>query len=145
MSEEEEEIVSGYKWIYFIIAAALLTFMFLYLYTAFAEYQTGKLECTDDSIGAIMIAKVQYAPCFTYYDSALQRYIPGTIDMDKFTQGTFDACFIYLTKRANISVDGKSVGQEIFEPKIINKTVWVYTGAEKKPSTIQFQFEESQC
>ena len=141
----EEGGVTGYKWIYFLVAGFLLVFIFLYLYSAFAQYQEGKIECTDDIIDEIIVAKVLFAPCFIVYNPDLGRYIPGTIDMTKFTQETLDSCFYYLTKRVNITLEGTSIGVAIMEPKIINKTVWVVTDALQKPTTIQFMFEEPIC
>lgn len=141
----DEGGVTGYKWIYFLFAGLILTIMFFYLYTAFAEYQGGKVECTDSIIDEIIVAKVLFAPCFTSYDTDLGRYIPGAIDMKKFTQETLDACFSYITKRVNITLEGTSIGSAIIEPKVINKTVWVVTDAGRKPTTIQFMFEEPVC
>src|SRR3989344_8195522 len=95
--------VLGYKGIYFIAAMFLLAFIFLYMHSAFANYQTGKVECTDTAIQEIMIAKVLYGDCFTYTDPQTQQTLPGTIDLSKFTQENLDTCFSYITEKVKLT------------------------------------------
>lgn len=139
------QYVLGYKGVYFLIAAFLLTFIFFYVYGAFNEYQTEKLTCNEDVLNELMIAKVLYSPCFTYYDEATARSIPGTIDLSKFTQATLKSCFTVIDQKVNISVMGTTIGRKIYEAESINKTIWLYKGEEKIPTTIQFIFEEPAC
>ena len=137
--------VLGYKGLYFIISLFALTFIFLYMHSIFAEYQAEKVQCVDAALEDILIAKVLYSDCFSYKDPNIQQSLPGTIDTVKFNQQTLDTCFSYLTKRVNISIEGKNIGEQIYNPVSINKTIWFYENTEQRPSTIQFTFEEHAC
>ncbi len=137
--------VLGYKSVYFIAAMFLLAFIFLYMHSAFANYQTGKIECTDTAIQEIMIAKILYGPCLTYTDPQTQQSIPGTIDFNKFTNETLEGCFSFITEKMKLTLNGKSIGESIYDPYSINKTTWVYNGEEKEPATLKFTFEEPPC
>jgi len=141
------QFVLGYKGIYFIIALFLLTFMFLYLHTAFQEYQSVKTTCTDTAYQEIMLGKLLYSSCFTWYDAELERSIPGTIDKNKFTQQNLDSCFTFIARRVKLSVEGTTLesGGKIYDPTIINKTIMLYENGNSKPSTLQITFEEPAC
>ncbi|MSR86289.1 hypothetical protein EXS74_02745 [Candidatus Woesearchaeota archaeon] len=137
--------VLGYKGIYFIAAMFLLAFIFLYMHSAFANYQTGKIQCTKSSVQEIMIAKVLYGPCVTYTDPQTQQSIPGTIDISKFTNETLDTCFSFITEKMKLTLNEKRVGDSIYDPYYMNKTIWVYDGEKKENSILQFTFEEPPC
>jgi len=139
------QFVLGYKGLYFIVAMFLIAFIFLYMHNAFANYQTGKIECLDTSIQEIMIAKVLYDPCLTYTDPDTQQTIPGTIDFSKFTQENLDACFSYILEKKNLTLGEKSIGDAIYDPYSISKTTWLYDGEKKELAILQFTFEEPSC
>lgn len=123
----------------------IVLFIFLYLNSAFKQHQIAQLECTDQIIEEIMISKVLFSPCFVYYDTALQNYVPGTIDESKFTQENYDDCFEFITKKVNLSIQGKTIGEGIHSPHIINKTIYFYSSGNNIPTNIQFTFEEISC
>ena len=140
------QYILGYKSVfYFIVALFLLTFIFLYLHSAFNTYETKKIQCTDIAVEELMIAKLLYSDCFTYEDTELGRTLPGTVDKNKFSQESLETCFTFITKNINISLEGETIGQQIADPVHINKTIWVYENGEKRPATIQFTFEEPVC
>ncbi len=137
--------VLGYKGLYFIVALFILTFIFLFMRSAFIDYQAGKVECTDTAVNSVLIAQFLYSDCFTYGDTDIGQNLPGTIDKNKFTQENYVSCIYPLNQNVNISIDGKTIGKQIYNPYIINKTIWVYENNEKTFSTIQFTFEEPPC
>jgi len=139
------QYVLGYKWLYFLIALFVLTFIFLYMRSAFTDYQTEKVQCTDTALEEVMIAKVLYSDCFTYEDADIERTLPGTIDMSKFTTETINSCFTYIKKDMQIKIENTIIGETIIDPITIKKTVWLYENGEKKASTIEFLFEEKKC
>ncbi len=97
------QFVLGYKGIYFIVALFFLTFIFLFIYNAFLDYHTEKVQCTDTALEEIMIAKFLYGGCFTYVDPEVNRALPGTLDIHKFTQETLEQCFICRKRYTNPS------------------------------------------
>lgn len=137
--------VLGYKGLYFIAALFLLTFMFLYMHSAFAKYQAGKVDCIDTSIQENMVAKILYSTCMTYTDPNTQQTIPGTIDLGKFTKENLDACFLYTTDKIKLTLNGETIGDELYTPYTLNKMVWVYTSQSKAFTDLQFTFEEPAC
>ncbi|MDP3728860.1 MAG: hypothetical protein Q8R18_05425 [bacterium] len=139
------QFVLGYKWIYFLVALFLLTFIFLYLNSAFRDYQTEKVQCTDTALEEIMIAKFLYGECFTYVEPEIDRTLPGTVDISKFSQKNLEECFTFITKKVNITIEGKSIGGTIYDSVTINKTLWVYENNEHRTATVQFMFEEPAC
>ena len=139
------QFMLGYKGIYFIVALFILTFMFLFLYNAFLDYHTEKFQCTDTALEEIMIAKFLYGGCFTYVDPEVNRALPGTLDIHKFTQETLEQCFTFVEKDIQIQVEGKIIGEEIKNPITINKTLWVYEDNEQRTATVQFLFKEPTC
>lgn len=139
------QFVLGYKTIYFIVALFVLTFIFLFLYNAFLDYHTGKVQCTDTALEEIMIAKFLYGECFTYTDPEVNRALPGTVDISKFSQESLEDCFTFITKKVNITIEGKSIGESIADPIAVNKTIWVYENNNKRTGTVQFLFEEPKC
>ena len=136
----------GHKWVYFVVALFLLTFMFLFLRGMMVDYEVGRLSCVDDVIDEIIVAKLLYdEECFVYYDSDIGRQVPGTIDKSKFTQENYDNCFKFLDKKVNISIDDNTVGEQIFTPKTISKTILLYDEGTITPSMIQFTFASPTC
>ena len=139
------QFVLGYKGIYFIIALFVLTFIFLYLYNAFLDYNVEKTQCTDTVLEEIMIGKFLYGECFTYVDPEVDRALPGTLDMNKFTQETLDTCFSFVEKEIQIEVEGTTIGESIPNPIKVNKTLWIYENNEKRTAIVQFLFKEPAC
>ena len=139
------QYVLGYKWLYFLIALFLLTFMFLYLRTAFVDYQTVKVQCTDAALEEVMIAKVLYSDCFTYEDADLERSLPGTIDKSKFISENLESCFSYIKKDMQLKIEESIIGETITNPITVKKTIWFYENEEKKLTTVEFLFEEQKC
>ena len=132
------------KTIYFIIAMVLISFMVVYNYNAFSKNQSLKLECTDVAIDELMIQKYLFT-CFVYEDQDIKRNIPGIIDLSKFTRENYDSCFQFITKKTSITINDLTIGEEIHNPKIINKLIYVYNNGELKPSIMTFKFEETEC
>ena len=136
---------SGYKQFYFIIGMFVIAFLFIYLHQSFKQFSLESYECADDSYQEIMIAKTLYSDCFTYTDPDTQSTIPGTIDQSKFTQENYNNCFHFLIKKTNLTIDAVSIGEPIYDPVIINKTIWLYYNNNKVPKIITFMFEDSKC
>lgn len=132
------------KTMYFIIAMLLVAFMVMYNYSAFSKEQSMKIECTDVTIDNLMIQKYLFS-CFIYEDQDTQRNIPGTIDLSKFNQENYDSCFQYLEKKSKITLNGITIGEEIHNPKIINKFVYIYQDGTLQPTIIKFEFEDTEC
>lgn len=139
------QYVLGYKWLYFLIALFFLTFIFLYMRSAFVDYQTEKVQCTDTALEEIMIAKVLYSDCFTYKDPELERTLPGTIDINKFKHETLATCFSYIKKDMQLKIEEKIIGETIADPITVRKIVWLYEKNEKRTVTLEFLFEEKKC
>lgn len=139
------QYVLGYKWLYFVISLFILTFMFLYLRSAFADYQTQKVQCTDTALEEIMIAKILYSDCLTYVDPDIERTLPGTIDKTKFTTETLDSCFTYIKKDMQLKIGDTIIGETISNPITVKKTIWLYENGEKTPATLEFLFKEKKC
>ena len=137
--------ITGYKQIYFIIALFLIAFMFVYLHQSFKQYSQESFECTSEAYQEIMIAKILYSDCFTYTDPSTESIIPGSIDKTKFIQDNYNNCFNFLIKKTNLTIDGVSIGEPIYDPISINKTIWLYDGEGKTPNIITFRFEEPEC
>lgn len=137
--------ILGYKWIYYIVAIFLLATMFIYLHQAFQSYQLNKLACAEKTTDEIMIEKIIYAPCFTYYDRELQKSIPATIDLSKFTEANLEACFPYLKKDISLNINNQTIGATLASPWIINKAVHIYNNGEKSPATLAISFEKPTC
>ena len=97
-------------------------------------------------IDEIMIAKILYSPeCFVYYDTELQRAVPGTIDGTKFTQTQLDNCFTLITKDISFAIKDASIGANIMNPKEVTKPIFLVTEGKTVASTLTFTFEESTC
>ena len=140
------QVVLGYKWIYFIIAIFLITTMFLGLRGVLLKYQSGSIECIDGVVDEVMIAKSLYSPnCFVYTEGETGRAHPGTIDLEKFTNKTFENCFKYITKKAQLSIDDKIIGVFIYNPKEIRKPIFTYSSGNIEPATLKFTFAEASC
>jgi len=137
--------ITGYKQIYFIIALFIIAFMFVYLHQSFKQYSQESLECTSEAYQEIMIAKILYSDCFTYTDIDTNALIPGSIDKSKFIQESYNNCFHFIIKKTNLTIDGVSVGEPIYDPITINKTIWLYDNDEKTPKTLTFMFEDLEC
>jgi hypothetical protein len=133
----------GHKWVYFIIAIFLLAFMFLFLRSAFADYQVGKLQCADEVIDELMIAKVLYSPdCFAYYDKDTERTTVGMIDKAKFTHETYESCFTYIIKKVTLRIDDTTIGETIYSPKEMAKPILLYDEGAVTATTLYFTFAE---
>ena len=155
------EFVFGSMALYFIASMILVTIMFLALFNINLENQKGNLECIDSAYHEIMIAKMITSPtCFVYEDAELDRAIPGTIDLNKFTQENLDSCFPYLGLNqlsSYLSVESYTdthvqlklgdivLGSEIDDPQQINKNVLVYKDGEFTPDILTFIFEVPIC
>ena len=135
----------GYEQIYFIIALFVIAFMFIYLHQSFKQYNQESFECTSEAFQEIMVAKILYSDCFTYPDPDTQSTISGSIDKYKFTQDSYNNCFNFLIKKTNLTIGTISIGEPIYDPITINKTIWFYENNQKVPMTLTFIFEESQC
>jgi hypothetical protein len=119
--------------------------MLVYLHSAFKDYQTEQLLCTDRALEEIIIAKTLYSDCFVYYDEALERSTPGTLDESKFTQTNYGRCFRFTDKKTNITVMGKTIGEEVHSLRTINKTIYWYSNNQFIPTNIKFAFEGIDC
>lgn len=137
--------IEGYKQFYFIIALFVIAFLFIYLHQSFKQFSMESYQCTDQASQEIMVAKVLYSDCFTYTDPDTKATIPGTIDKSKFTQENYDKCFHFIIKKTNLTIDEISIGEPIYNPVVINKTVWLYNNNEKTPKILSFKFEEAGC
>jgi hypothetical protein len=137
--------ITGYKQIYFIVALFAIAFMFVYLHQSFKQFSQESVECTSEAYQEIMIAKILYSDCFTYKDPDIKAVIPGTIDKSKFTQENYNNCFNFLIKKTNLTLEDISVGEPIYDPLIINKTIWLYDNDQKISKILTFRFEESEC
>ena len=139
------QFIQGYKGIYMIFAIIMLAFMFLYLHKAFTEFQTVKTQCTETVTNEIMLAKILYSPCLTYYDPSLERSIPGTIDMSKFSNETLQTCFTYLTKKVQLKINDKTIGEKGYSQQTINKLIYIYDQGKTQTATLQFITEVPPC
>jgi hypothetical protein len=136
----------GHKWLYFIVAIFLLGTMFLGLRTTFISYQTESVTCISNTFDEIMIAKILYSPgCFTYIDEEINKPVPGTIDMKRFNNETLNQCFKFITKKVHLRIDDKSIGDQIFTPKIVKKPIYTYNDGKVTPNTLEFTFVEPAC
>ena len=147
--------------LFFIASMILVTIMFLTLFNVNLEQQQGSIECVDGVYHEIMMAKLLTAPsCFIYEDEDLGRAIPGTIDLDKFTQDNLDSCFPYLginqlqslisvesytDTHIQITLGDTTIGSEIDDPQTFSKNAYVYSEGETNPETITFSFEVPLC
>lgn len=137
--------ITGYKQLYFIIALFVIAFMFVYLHQSFKQFSLESFQCTGEAYQEIMIAKILYSDCFTYTDPDTQSTILGSIDKSKFIQENYNNCFHFLIKKTNLTIDSISIGEPIYDPIIINKTIWFYENNEKSPEIITFKFEDTEC
>ncbi len=136
----------GHKWLYFIVALFMLSFMFIYLKVMISDYEATRLECVDEVVDEVILAKLLYDDtCFTYYDEDLAKAIPGTLDKSKLTQENYDKCFEYIEKKVKIVIEDIEIGEEIFTPKTIKKFVYLYDEGQTTPTTVSFTFANPTC
>lgn len=136
----------GHKWVYFIVAIFLLSFMFLFLRSMFQEYQVQKTDCVDPLLNEIIVAKILYAPgCFVAYDEELGRAMPGIIDSKKLTQENYENCFKYIDKRVKITLGDKSIGEEIESLVTISKPVFILQDGSLTPASMNIIMEATAC
>ncbi len=111
-----------------------------------SDYEIGRMSCTDDVVDEIMVAKMLYdQDCFVYLDEDIDRAYPGIIDKSKFTQETYESCFLLLDKKINITIGETTIGEEIFTPKTINKAILLYDEGTVTPTTVSFTFANPTC
>ena len=136
----------GHKWVYFIVALLLLSFMFLYLRSGFQSAQIDLLTCTDDITDQIIVAKVLYdQDCFVYTDQQTQRAIPGIIDINKFTQEQYDSCFQRIDKKVTVTIGDLEIGEVIQNPKTITKPILLATEEQTTAGSITLTFADAGC
>ena len=135
----------GHKWLYFLVALFIIAFMFLYMRAMFQGYETDTVICTKETENSLMIAETLYSEnCFVYSDD--NRVYPGTIDWTKFTQEVFENnCYKNMLSEVNITIDGKNIGEPIYDPVIVWKTIYLYKDGEITPSSIRIMLEAPQC
>jgi len=151
------------KAIYFIFSILIVAAMFILFFNNAQEYQKGSVECLDNVYHELMIAKTLTSPsCFVYSDKELNRAIPGTIDLEKFTSTNLESCFKYLdldsvdflatgsvlSTKMQISVHNVTIGSNITSPYPLSKTVYLYENdklVSTTPEVITYTFEESKC
>ena len=141
-AQMSEQMVS-----YWIIVLVIATLMAGTLAGMMYYYNSNTFKCATNVENEIIIAKALYAPtCFTYYDEDISRYIPGTIDLERFKEENLEACYPYLDKLLGLEVEGTSIGYEFkAEPVEVNKFIYTYEGDEMKASVLTFKFEELAC
>ena len=140
-----QQYTLGQKWLYFIVALFIIAFMFLYLRAMFQNYEAESTTCLGDVQNSLFIAETLYSEnCFTYSDG--ERVYPGTIDWSKFTQTRWDSnCYKNMPDNVNLTLNGKNIGDAIYKPVIVNKTIYVYQDGEITPSTVSIMLEEPLC
>jgi len=120
--------------------------MFSHLQEASLNYQKGSIECISDVVDEIMVAKVMFSPsCFVYEDEETNRPVPGTLDINKFSNETLQECFKFITKKVKLTIGETSIGDHINSPRIINKPIYVYDSGEIAAEILEFTFVESEC
>lgn len=69
----------------------------------------------------VLMNRIMYSPCITYYDSGIGRGFPGIIDLGKFNSNTLDNCISYGDDNdyasANITLidlDGRNLGTRYY-------------------------------
>tara|TARA_Y100000310_G_scaffold331318_1_gene404642 strand:- start:138 stop:578 length:441 start_codon:yes stop_codon:yes gene_type:complete len=132
---------------YWIIVLLIATVMAGSLAGMMYYYDSNTFKCASSIENEIIIAKVLYSPnCFTYYDEDTNRFMPGTIDLEKFTEEDFDACFPYLDRIVGLELEETSLGYEFTsDPVEVSKFIYVYDQDEIETSTLTFKFEELSC
>jgi len=80
-----------FKWIINIILAVLVFGVLLLVMVNGSNSITQTPEGFETDM---LLRRFVYSPdCFVYYDYATQRAIPGSIDLDRFSQETLDLCY----------------------------------------------------
>jgi hypothetical protein len=132
---------------YWIIVLIIATVMAGALGGMMYYYNSNTFKCASNIENEIVIAKALYSPtCFTYYDEDTNRFIPGTIDLEKFTEENLEACYPYLDKILGLEIEDTNLGYEFTaEPVEVNKFIYIYDGDEIKTSILTFKFEELSC
>lgn len=135
----------GYKWIYYLIAVALIISTFMFFRGQIQNAVLQPILCTDDIENNIIITKSLYSDCFVYHDKELIKNIPGTIDIAKFTQDNFDHCFNEIDQDVQIKIGSKTLGNQITESVKIKKLARVYDNNQITLELMEFNFPKSQC
>lgn len=131
------QYVLGHKWPYFIIAMFILAIMFFQLRGIVSQEQVLRIGCFDNSKIELAAAKALYDPnCFVYNDEEVGRSVPGTLDLNRFTQENFDACFSSDKDGLSFVLEDCTIGSDKSKDIILKKPVWVIDGAVKKWSIL---------
>ena len=135
----------GYKVPFLIVTILLVVFMFGYFRGMYYDMQTDAIVCPDEMENFLLVAESLFSEnCLIYFDG--ERTHPGTIDANKFTQDHLDkSCFLYSDQRVSLTLDGKTIGDEMFSPVNITKPVQVYKDGTISSSSLIIQVEEVLC
>jgi len=139
--------ILGQKPIYYAIATIILAAMFLFFRAEIQNNLVDQTICLEDVENKIIMSEALYSEdCFAYYDTELDKTIPGTIDLSKFTEENLDNnCFQFIKRRVQIKLEDQTIGDAISNPDIISRIVYVYNNGQTNLTTMEFYFPEQQC
>jgi hypothetical protein len=144
--DKKGSYVQGFKTPYMIIAIFIIAVMLSAIGGTVLTYQKSSLTCFDNIIDEVMLAKSLYSSeCFVYVNEDTNRAMPGTIDLDKFTQENYGTCFKFITKKMQMTIGDATIGEELSKPTIVQKPIHVYEEGKITPSTLTFTFSEAAC
>jgi len=139
--------ILGQKPLYYAVAAIIIAAMFLFFRAEIQNNLVDQTICLDDVENKIIMSEALYSKdCFAYYDQELDKTIPGTIDLSKFTEENLDDnCFQYIKRRVQIKLNDQTIGDAISNPDIFSRIVYVYDNGQKNLTKMEFYFPEQQC
>ena len=137
----------GSKTLYYAIVLLIVSFMLFYFSVEIKKDLKNSIECLDDIEINLMLAESIYSPdCFVYYDLELEKYIPGTVDLSKFTQENFDEnCFRLFEKDINVGLRDTKIGDTVLDPETRQRLVIVYDEDKQILENMEFNFQKSRC
>ena len=134
----------GHKWLYYTIALFLITAMVLFFRAQIQDGIISQVLCADPVEQEIAMNEALFS-CLTYYDSDLERNIPGTVDMNKFNEDTIKECFKFLKQDIQIKLGDIIIGDTISNKVTHNHVVKVYNNGKITTQVIEFGFREQTC
>ena len=135
----------GYKVLFIIASIFLIVFMFGYFRGMYYDIQTDSMICPDEMENFLMVAETLFSEnCMVYSDD--YKTYPGTIDLSKFTETNIkNNCYKNIDNRIAITLNGKTIGDDLYSPVIITKPIQLYDNGQTTFTTISIQVEEVVC
>lgn len=98
----------GHQVIYYILASILIAIVFIYCFSFFNQKKAETVLNMDDVEDFVLVNKI-LSSCLAYKDEAVERVIPGEIDIKKFNDKDLRNCIKYTDKMVRLTLGGTNI------------------------------------